>query len=175
MDKPPRLGQRVSVDVDGTLIEGVFYFGVQEHDLAREDVPEGGVESVGWIKRSDTGEIEGFLYADMTPMPEADVRISIGKPYENVSDERRHATEELAEDLVAATGLSVDLEVIERVPKRYGLGPVEWTAIFIGTTVATTLITKVTEDLYEKAERMVLGTQGQSGRTRQKRLRDLWS
>lgn len=152
MDKPPRLGQRVSVDVDGTLIEGVFYFGVQEHDLAREDVPEGGVESVGWIKRSDTGEIEGFLYADMTPMPEADVRISIGKPYENVSDERRHATEELAEDLVAATGLSVDLEVIERVPKRYGLGPVEWTAIFIGTTVATTLITKVTEDLYEKAK-----------------------
>ena len=39
----------MSVDVDGTLIEGVFYFGVQEHDLAREDVPEGGVESVGWI------------------------------------------------------------------------------------------------------------------------------
>jgi hypothetical protein len=152
MDKPPRLGQRVTADLDGTLIEGVFYFPVEKHDLAPEDVPEGGVESVGWIKRSDTGEIEGFLYADMTPMPEGDVRISIGKPYENVSDERRHATEALAEDLGTVTGLSVDLEVIERVPKRYGLGPVEWTAIFIGTTVATTLITKVTEDLYEKAK-----------------------
>jgi hypothetical protein len=167
MDKPPRLGQRVTVDVDGTSIESVFYFRVQEHELAPKDVPEGGVDSVGWVKRSDTGEIEGFLYADMTPMPEADVRISIGKPYENVSDERRQATEALAEDLVAATGLSVDLEVIERVPKRYGLGPGEWTAIFIGTTVATTLITKVTDDLYEKAkqwfsERMAKG----EGRTK---------
>jgi hypothetical protein len=152
MDKPPRLGQRVTVDLDGTLIEGVFFFPVQEHDFAPEDVPEGGVQSVGWIKRSDTGEVEGFAYADMTPMPEADIRISIGKPYENVSDERREATEALAEDLRAATGFSVDLEVIERVPRRVGIGLVEWTAIYIGVKVADTLIEKVTSDLYAKVK-----------------------
>ncbi len=152
MDGPPRLGQRVTVDSDGTLIEGVFYFHVQEQDFAPDDQPEGGVESYGWIKRSDTGEVEGFRYADMTPHPEGDIRISIGKPTENVSDERREATEALAEDLSTVTGLSVDLEVIERVPKRYGLGLVEWTAIYIGVKVADTLIEKVTSDLYEKAK-----------------------
>lgn len=47
MDRPPRLGQSVTVDVDGTLIEGVFYSRVQEHDLALEDVPEGGVRVRG--------------------------------------------------------------------------------------------------------------------------------
>ncbi len=57
----------MSVDVDGTLIEGVFYFGVQEHDLAREAVPEGGVESVGWINGSDTGEIDGFCTMSRCP------------------------------------------------------------------------------------------------------------
>ncbi len=152
MDGPPRLGQRVTVDLDGTLIEGVFYFPVQKHDLDPEAVPQGGVESVGWVKRTDTGEVEGFLYADMTPLPEVDVRISIGKPYENVTDERRETTEALAEEMSASTGLSVDVEVIERVPGRYGLGPIEWTAIYIGVKVAETLIEKVTSDLYEKAK-----------------------
>ena len=152
MDGPPRLGQHVTVDLDGARIEGVFFFPVQKHDLAPEDVPEGGVESVGWIKRSDTGEIEGFAYADMTPSPEADIRISIGKAYENVSDERREATEGLAEDFRTFTGLSVDLEVIERVPKRVGIGPLEWTAIYIGVKVADTFIEKVTSDLYAKAK-----------------------
>ena len=152
MDGPPRLGQRVTIDLDGTLVDGVFFFPATKHDLAPEDVPEGGVESVGWVKRADTGEIEGFLYADMMPMPEAEVRISIGKAYENVSDERREATEALAEDFREVTGLSVDLEVVERVPKRMGIGLVEWTAIYIGVKVADTLIEKVTSDLYAKAK-----------------------
>jgi len=130
MDGLPRLGQRVTIDLDGTLVDGVFFFPATKHDLAPE----------------------GFLYADMTPKPEADVRISIGKAYENVSDERREATEALAEDFREVTGLSVDLEVIERVPKRMGIGPVEWTAIYIGVKVADTLIEKVTSDLYAKAK-----------------------
>lgn len=149
MDGPPG---RVTVDLDGTLVDGVFFFPATKHDLAPEDVPEGGVESVGWVKRADTGQIESFLYADMTPKPEAAVRISIGKAYENVSDERREATEALAENFREVTGLSVDLEVIERVPKRVGIGPVEWTAIYIGVKVADTLIEKVTSDLYAKAK-----------------------
>ena len=152
MDSPPRLGQRVTVDLDGTQIEGVFYFRVREQDFPPDQQPEGGVDLYGWVKRDDTGEVEGFAYADMTPFPEADIRISIGSPTENVPDERREATETLAADLGAITGLDVDLEVIERVPRRYGLGLVEWTAIYIGVKVADTLIEKVTSDLYEKAK-----------------------
>ena len=38
----------------------------------------------------------------------------------------------------------------EYVPRRVGLGPIEWTAIFIGTTVATTLITSVAQDYYQR-------------------------
>lgn len=152
MESPPRRGQHVTVDIDGTLVDGVFFAPATKHDLAPEDVPDGGVESVGWVRRSDTGEIEGFLYADITPKPEADVRISIGKAYENVSDERREATEALAGDFRVVTGLSVDLEVTERQPGRVGLGPVEWTAIYIGVKVADTLIEKVTSDLYAKAK-----------------------
>jgi hypothetical protein len=153
MDEPPRLGQRVTVDLDGALVEGVFYFRVQEQDFAREDQPEGGVDLYGWIKRVDTGEVEGFRYADMKPAPESDIRISIGKPYENVTDERRQATEALAEDFNQVTDMRVEVEVIERVPKRYGLGLIEWTAIYIGVKVADTLIEKMTSDLYERAKR----------------------
>ena len=101
---------------------------------------------------SDTGEIEGFLYADIEAKPEADVRIAIGRPFEVIQDERRTATEAFAEDLRATAGVSVDLEVIERQPGRYGLGPIEWTSILIGTTVATSLITNLTNDLYAKAK-----------------------
>lgn len=152
MDSSPRLGQRVTVDLDGTPVEGVFFFPVQKQDFPPEDQPAGGEDLYGWVKRFDTGEVEGFAYADMTAAPEVDVRISIGKPYENVSDERREATEALAKIFREVTGLSVDLEVIERVPKRVGIGPVEWTAIYIGVKVADTLIEKVTSDLYAKAK-----------------------
>lgn len=131
----------------------MFFFPVQKQDFPPEDQPEGGADLYGWVKRFDTGEVEGFAYADMTPAPEADVRISIGKPYENVSDERREATEALAEVFREVTGLSVDLEVIERVPRRVGIGPVEWTAIYIGVKVADTVIEKVTSDLYEKVKK----------------------
>ncbi len=153
MDSCPRLGQRVTVDLDGTPVEGVFFFPVQKQDFPPADQPEGGADLYGWVKRFDTSEVEGFAYADMTPALEADVRISIGKSYENVSDERREATEALAEVFREVTGLSVDLEVIERVPRRVGIGPVEWTAIYIGVKVADTVIEKVTSDLYEKAKK----------------------
>lgn len=52
--------------------------------------------------------------------------------------------------------MSVDLEVTERQPSRYGLGPVEWTCIFIGITVATSLITNLTNDVYTKAKQLLL-------------------
>jgi hypothetical protein len=152
----------VTVDLDGMLVEAVFCEPATKHSLAPEDVPEGGVESVGWVRRSDTGEIEGFLYADMTAQVEADIRISIGKPYENVSDERREVTEGLAEDFREVTGMSVELEVIEYRPKRYGLGLIEWTAIYIGVKVADTLIEQVTSDLYEKAKKMLADRKAKS-------------
>lgn len=108
------------------------------------------------MQRSDTGEIEGFLYPDIEPKPEADVRIAIGRAYEVMQDERLTATEAFAEDLRVTAGVSVDLEVTERQPGRYGLGPIEWTGIFIGTTVATSLITNLTNDLYAKAKQLLL-------------------
>jgi hypothetical protein len=49
-----------------------------------------------------------------------------------MQDERRTATEAFAEDLRATAGVSVDLEVTERQQGRYGLGPIEWTGIFVG-------------------------------------------
>jgi hypothetical protein len=84
-------------------------------------------------------------------MADADVRIAAGHAYEVMQDERRWATEGFAKEL-RQLGLSVDLEITEYVPGRRGLGPVEWTAIFIGTTVATSLISSITEDLYQRAK-----------------------
>jgi hypothetical protein len=42
----------------------------------------------------------------------------------------------------------------ERQPGRVGLDPIEWTAIFVGTTVATNLINNLANDLYVKAKQL---------------------
>jgi len=49
----------------------------------------------------------------------------------------------------------VDLEIVEYVPGRRGLGPVEWTAIYIGARVAESLVSSITEDAYERAKEML--------------------
>jgi hypothetical protein len=72
----------------------------------------------------------------------ADVRILIGRKYEVMQDERREATANFARWL-RSLGLSVDLEIIEYEPGRRGLGPIEWTEFFIGTSVAGSLIGKL--------------------------------
>jgi hypothetical protein len=152
-----RRGQHVTVDIDGEQVDGVFVRQAERQDgIDPEEVPGGDISTAGWVRRSDTGEIEGFLYPDIEPRPEADVRIAIGKAYEVMQDERRTATEAFAENLRATAGVTVDLEVTEYQPGRYGLGPIEWTGIFIGTTVATSLITNLTNDLYAKAKKLLL-------------------
>jgi hypothetical protein len=152
-----RRGQHVTVEIDGEQVDGVFDRQAERHDgIDSEAVPGGDISAVGWVRRSDTGEIEGFLCRDIEPKPETDVRIAIGKPYEVMRDERRTATEGFAEDLRSTARVSVDLEVTERQSGRYGLGPIEWTSIFIGTTVATSLITNLTNDLYTKAKQLLL-------------------
>lgn len=159
-----RRGQHVTVEMDGEKVDGVFVRQAERQDgIDPELVPGGDISTVGWVQRLDTGEVEGFIYSDIEPKPDADVRIAIGKAYEVVQDERRTATEEFAEELRSTTGVSVDLEVTERQLGRYGLGPIEWTSIFIGTTVATSLITNLTNDLYAKAKQLLLGrkTKGQ--------------
>lgn len=159
-----RRGQHVMVEIDGEDVGGTFFRQAAPRDgLDVETIPGGNITAVGWVQRLDTGEIEGFLLSDITPTPETDVWISIGKPYEVMQDERRVATETFAEAL-RATGITVDLEIIEREPGIVGLGPIEWTAIFIGTTVATSLITNLTNDLYEKAKQMLLERKAKSGR-----------
>jgi hypothetical protein len=69
-------------------------------------------------------------------------------------DERRWATEGLARER-RGLGLDVDLEIIEQVPRRRGLGPIEWTAIFIGNAIATGLIHSVVDDVYQRAKDML--------------------
>lgn len=164
-----RRGQHVTVEIDGEQVDGVFVRQAERQDgIDPEDVPGGDISTMGWVRRSDTGEIEGFLYHDIEPKPEADVRIAIGRAYEVMQDDRRAATEAFAEDLRATAGVTVDLEVTEYQPGRYGLGPIEWTSIFIGTTVATSLITNLTNDLYAKAKQLLLD-QKAKGRHRRDR------
>jgi hypothetical protein len=71
-----------------------------------------------------------------------------------MSDERRATAEGFAE-LIRESGLSVELEITGYKPGRRALTPVEWTAIFIGTNVATGLVSNLTNDLYQAAKRML--------------------
>ena len=97
-----RRGQHVTVEIDGEQVDGVFVRQAERQDgIDPEEVPGEDISTVGWVQRSDTGEIEGFLYPDIESKPEADVRIAIGKAYEVMQEERRTATEAFAEDLRA--------------------------------------------------------------------------
>jgi hypothetical protein len=57
----------------------------------------------------------------------ARIRIRNGHPSEVMRDDRRESIENLADDL-RGCGYEVDLEIIERVPRIYGLTQIEWTA-----------------------------------------------
>jgi hypothetical protein len=85
----------------------------------------------------------------------SDLRIEIGYRYEPMSDERRSAAQEFASEL-RSCGLDVELEIVGYKPGRRSLSPIDWTSIFIGTTVATTVIGNVTTDLYNRAKRMLV-------------------
>ncbi len=123
---------------------------------------EGGgwvVEGVDSIVRHNYPTIaEAKMAAIRAVDPEApespQVRIEIGKAYEVLQPGRREATKELAQGLRAA-GLDVQLNVAEYVPGRTGLGPVELTAIFIGTGVANSVISLVVEDCYQRCKDML--------------------
>lgn len=145
------------IEADGTSIEASFHRKATARDgIDPAEVPNGDVTSIGWVKRSDADDFEGFLLTDIRATPEADVRIAIGHFYEVVHPERRVATQELAESVREATGVTVDVEVTEYERGYYGLGPVEWTAIFIGQSVASTVIGNLTNKLYAKAKQMLL-------------------
>jgi hypothetical protein len=155
-DYPFRRGQHVTVEDDGQTFEATIVRQAEPRDGVDPDaVPGGDVTSVVWVRRAGIDEIVGYLKSDICPKPEVDVRIAIGRAYEEMHDERRDATTAFADEIHESLGVTVDLEVTERQPGRVGLGPIEWTAIFIGTTVATTLITNLTNDLYEQAKRLL--------------------
>jgi hypothetical protein len=151
-----RRGQHVTAVIEGTEVDGVFVRQAEQQDrIDLEAVPGGDISAVGWVRRLDTGEIEAFAYADITPKPEADVRIAIGKAYKARQDERGTARA-FAEELRATLGVSIDLEITDCQPGRRRVGPIELTAIFIATTVATSLIDNITNDLYAKAKQVLL-------------------
>jgi hypothetical protein len=119
-------------------------------------------------ERLESGQVVSWYAAPKSKIG-ADIRISAGKAYENMHDERRWATEGLAKEL-QQLGLNIDLEIIERVPRRTGLGPIEWTAIFIGEAIAQGLIGALTEDVYQRAKEM-LRARRRRGKARQLGLR----
>jgi hypothetical protein len=83
-----------------------------------------------------------------------DIRVSIGRPYEEMHEERRVATEQFVENL-RTFGYDVELEIIERVAGRVGLTLVEWTMIYILAREVTRAIDKVTDDIYEAAKELL--------------------
>ena len=85
----------------------------------------------------------------------SELRIEIGNRYEPMSAERRAAAQELVDEL-GRDGFEVELEILGYKPGRRALSPVEWTSIFIGTNVATTLVAKVTTDVYNRTKRMLI-------------------
>jgi hypothetical protein len=160
-----RRGQHVTVEEDGQQFDAVFVRQAEPQDGIDPDaVPRGDIRTVGWVQRSGSDEIEGYLCSEIKSKPDPDVRIAIGKAYEVMQEERRVATGAFAEDVRVSLGVSVDLEITEYQPGRRGLGPVEWTAIFIGTTVATNLINNLVDDLYAKAKQLLLDRKAQGGR-----------
>ncbi len=84
----------------------------------------------------------------------SNIVIRIGRAYEVMHEERRVTTRDFADDL-RRWGLTVELEVTEYVPGRYGLTLVEWTAIFIGTSAGTKIIGNLTDDLYQAAKELL--------------------
>ncbi len=104
-------------------------------------------------ERLESGRVVSW-YAVPKSKIGADIRVSAGKAYEVMHDERRWATEGLAREL-RQLGLDVDLEIIEMVPQRRGLGPIEWTAIFIGDAIATGFVHAVVADVYARTKEML--------------------
>ena len=153
------------MDFNGEQVDAVFVRLVEKRDgINPAEVPGGDISLVGWVQRVGSDDIEGYPLEEISAKPDADVRIAIGRAYEVMQEERRSATLAFADDLRATTGLSVELEVTEYQPGRVGLGPIEWTAIFIGTNVATTLISNLTSDLYQRAKKMLLDRKAKGGR-----------
>jgi hypothetical protein len=151
-----RRGQHVTVEIDGEQVDGVFVRQAERQDrINLEAASRGDNSAVGWVRRLDTGEIEAFLYADIEPKPEADVRTAIGKAYKARQEEQRNARV-FTEDLRVSVSLSVDLDTAERRPGCHGLSPIKRTTIFIATTVATNLIANLTNDMYAKAKQLLL-------------------
>jgi hypothetical protein len=68
MDRERRFiaGERVTVEIDGQRVEGVFVrFAEQQHGVNAKGAaaPDGRQPpGVGWVRRSDTGEVEPFAY-----------------------------------------------------------------------------------------------------------------
>jgi hypothetical protein len=55
-------GERVVVELDGERIAGVFVRYARPQEGVNVKGAEGAGAAVGWVRRSDTGEIEPFEY-----------------------------------------------------------------------------------------------------------------
>ncbi|MHB8233931.1 MAG: hypothetical protein ACYDHT_04685 [Solirubrobacteraceae bacterium] len=60
--RPLRAGEPVTVELDGEKIDGVFVRYAPQQGGVNVKGAEQAAAGVGWVRRSDTGEIEPFEY-----------------------------------------------------------------------------------------------------------------
>jgi hypothetical protein len=151
-----RRGQHVTVEIDGEQVDGVFVRQAQWQDrINLGAVPVGDNSALAWVRRLDTGAIEAFLCADITPKPEADLRAAIGKAHEATQNERGAATA-FAEEPRPRLGVSIDLDLAGCQPSRRGLRLIKRTASFIARAVVTRLVANLTDELYAEARQLLV-------------------
>lgn len=63
-------GQSVYIDVDGEQVEGVFVRPGEQAEGVTIESPAADApykRDVAWVQRSDTGEVEAFMYERISP------------------------------------------------------------------------------------------------------------
>jgi hypothetical protein len=83
------------------------------------------------------------------------IKISAGKAYEVMHDDRRDDVTRLSKQL-RDDGYKTELEIVEYVPGRVGLGPFEVVSITIGTIIGTKVLENVVDDLYVKLKKWAI-------------------
>lgn len=81
-----------------------------------------------------------------------DVVIQVGAMYYNLSPDRRKAVEQLA-DAISERQLSVRIDVLHRVERRYGLPWAETIAIYLAGVATPKIIGNVVDDVYAAAKK----------------------
>lgn len=97
----------------------------------------------------------------------ADVVIRIGNAHTNLSDEYILEVQHAAHDLADQSGFFVELHIVQRVPKRRGMTPIQW----FGMTVLSGAGLKMGSDLYDYGKTLCKNLWEAGGRHRHQGVR----